>query len=49
MWWIILGWLVASFIVAVIFGHAARRDEGTEERFVVANDSARVDRRPVLH
>ncbi|MDA8364258.1 MAG: hypothetical protein M0Z84_10690 [Gammaproteobacteria bacterium] len=47
MWWIILGWLVASFIVAVIFGHAARRDEGTEERFVVAND--RADRRPVLH
>ncbi len=48
MWWILLGWMVASFVVAVVFGHVARRDEHAEHRPVVSND-IETSRNPVLH
>ncbi len=40
MWWLILGWMVAAFVVAIIFGHAANRDEGIDELEAAADDNA---------
>lgn len=40
MLWFVMSWFVMAFIVAVVFGHAARRDDGTKERDVENEDSA---------
>ncbi len=52
MWWMLLLWFTLAFLVAIIFGHAARRDEGSEEHVVMVRsgiDKHEVHHRPVLH
>ncbi|MHB8345815.1 MAG: hypothetical protein ACYDHM_01280 [Acidiferrobacterales bacterium] len=55
MWWIVLGWLAAAFVVAIIFGHAASRDEGADEEGIeeigaaVDDGAVRAYRHSMLH
>ncbi len=49
MWWMILGWFMAAFVVAVIFGHSARQDEGAEEHEAATDDAVEAHQHPVLH
>ncbi len=42
MLWFVMSWLVMAFVVAVVFGHAARRDEGGVER-EIANKTTSAD------
>ena len=42
--WFVMSWLVMAFVVAIVFGHAARRDEGGVER-EIANETTSTDGR----
>jgi len=48
MLWFIISWLIVAFIAAIVFGHAARRDEEAVERDIPAEAHAADHGRPAM-
>ncbi len=49
VWMFVISWLIVAFIVAVVFGHAARRDDHSIERNSPVETSEEEHGRPVMH
>ncbi len=49
VWFFLISWLIVAFIVAVVFGHAACRDDSSIEMGSSVEASTEEQIRPVMH